>query len=191
MKKIFTFLLIAGLFSCTIHSQSGLVPKDRSGGFARVYSMGGDGGVNYFIVDPINMRYNPAFAKYYTNFLWGDIGASTVSVNDGDGQLSDLNFSLTKDFTLGAILARNDYKGLGISGLGMTNNLVTILNGIGSTTRNAENLDKILSCWCLFLERCDCSRFGPVPLPHHKMTEHRLQVLLINPPLHKSDLILV
>ena len=141
MKKIFTFLLIAGLFSCTIYSQSGLVPKDRSGGFARVYSMGGDGGVNYFIVDPINMRYNPAFAKYYTNFLWGDIGASTVSVNDGDGQFAGVNFSLTKDFTLGAILARNDYKGLGISGLGMTNNLVTILNGIGSTTRNAVNLD--------------------------------------------------
>jgi hypothetical protein len=103
--------------------------------------MGAESSPNYFLNDPVLMRYNPAYAKYYSNFLWGDIGASTVASNDGDGQFAGFNFEINKKLTVGAILARNDFKGLGISGLGLTNSLVSALNGIPSTTRNAINLD--------------------------------------------------
>ncbi|MCC6637344.1 MAG: hypothetical protein IT278_06405 [Ignavibacteriaceae bacterium] len=141
MKQVFAFVLLVAMFAASVNAQSGIVPKERNGGYARVQSMGGEGGTNPFLVDAFNMTTNPAFAKYYSNFLWGDIGASTAAVNDGDGQFAGFNYSLTNKFTLGAILARNDYKGAGISSVGLTNGFVGILNGIGSTTRNAVNLD--------------------------------------------------
>lgn len=141
MKQVFAFVLLVTFLATVTNAQSGLVPKEKSGGYARVQAMGGEGGTNPFLVDAFNMTNNPAFAKYYGNFLWGDIGASAAAANDGDGQFAGFNFALDKKLTLGAILARNDFKGAGISSVSMTNSLVTILNGLPGTGRNAVNLD--------------------------------------------------
>lgn len=141
MKQVFAFVLLVAFLATVSNAQSGLVPKERSGGYARVQAMGGEGGTNPFLVDAFNMTHNPAFAKYYGNFLWGDIGASAAAANDGDGQFAGFNFALDNKFTLGAILARNDYKGSGISSVSLTNGLVTALNGLPGTTRNPVNLD--------------------------------------------------
>lgn len=152
MKKLFALVLVVAFMATAVNAQSGLVPKEKSGGYARVQAMGGEGGSNPFFVDPINMTINPAFAKYYGNFLWGDIGASTAAVNDGDGQFAGFNFQLDNKLTLGAILSRNDYKGMGISSVTGTNALVGILNGLPGTTRNAVNLDnnfQILGAYAL------------------------------------------
>ncbi|MCA0387902.1 MAG: hypothetical protein LCH52_05345 [Bacteroidetes bacterium] len=152
MKHTVSMVVLIAMFAGILNAQSGIVPVERSGGFARVFSMGGEGGLNYFMVDPINMRYNPAFAKYYSNFLWGSFGYSGASVNDGDGQFGGFNYSLTNKLTVGAILARNDHKGFGISDVSFANRMVTTLNGIGSTSRSAVKLDnnmEILGAYAL------------------------------------------
>ncbi len=141
MKRFVSLVVSVIIFAGSVYSQSVLAPKEKSGGFARVYAMGGENGMNYFMIDPIAMRYNPAFSKYYSNFLWGNIGASTAAPNDGDGQMAGFNFNLDNKLTIGAILTRNDYTNSGISDIGFGNRLVGILNGIPSTSRPAVSLD--------------------------------------------------
>lgn len=141
MKRFVSLVVSVIILAGSTFSQSVIAPKEKSGGFARVYAMGGENGMNYFMIDPIAMRYNPAFSKYYSNFLWGNIGASTAAVNDGDGQIAGFNFNLDNKLTLGAILTRNDYTNSGISDVSFANTLVGTLNGIPSTSRPAVLLD--------------------------------------------------
>lgn len=77
----------------------------RYGGYARLYSMGD----NPYIVDPDNIKQNPAYSSIYSNFIWGDIGEYNGDVTDGNGQFLGLNYAVNKDFTLGAIFSRNDF----------------------------------------------------------------------------------
>lgn len=141
MKRFVSLIVSIIILAGSIYSQSVIAPKEKSGGFARVYAMGGENGMNYFMIDPIAMRYNPAFSKYYSNFLWGNIGASTAAPNDGDGQMAGFNFALNNKLTIGAILTRNDYTNSGISDIGFANGLVGVLNGIPTTSRPAVLLD--------------------------------------------------
>lgn len=141
MKRFVSLIVSIIILAGSIYSQSVIAPKEKSGGFARVYAMGGENGMNYFMIDPIAMRYNPAFSKYYSNFLWGNIGASTAAPNDGDGQMAGFNFNLDNKLTVGAILTRNDYTNSGISDIGFANRIVGTLNGIPSTSRPAVLLD--------------------------------------------------
>lgn len=141
MKRFLSLVVSVIILAGSIYSQSVIAPKEKSGGFARVYAMGGENGMNYFMIDPIAMRYNPAFSKYYSNFLWGNIGASTAAPNDGDGQMAGFNFNLDNKLTVGAILTRNDYTNSGISDIGFANRIVGTLNGIPSTSRPAVLLD--------------------------------------------------
>lgn len=141
MKRFVSLIVSIIILAGSIYSQSVIAPKEKSGGFARVYAMGGENGMNYFMIDPIAMRYNPAFSKYYSNFLWGNIGASTAAPNDGDGQMAGFNFALDNKLTIGAILTRNDYTNSGISDIGFANGLVGVLNGIPTTSRTAVRLD--------------------------------------------------
>ena len=65
----FSFVFI---FSFLSFAQEG--EKDnRYGGYARLYSMGD----NPYVIDPDNIKFNPAYSSIYSNFLWGDIGAQS------------------------------------------------------------------------------------------------------------------
>ena len=55
MKKLFALVLVVAFMATAVNAQSGLVPKEKSGGYARVQAMGGEGGSNPFFVDPLNM----------------------------------------------------------------------------------------------------------------------------------------
>ncbi len=102
--KVFalTFMFV---FSFTLLAQDGEKKDPRYGGYARLFSMGD----NPFIIDPDNIKSNPAYSSIYSNFLWGDIGSNNGNATDGDGQFAGFNYALNKDFTLGALLTRNDF----------------------------------------------------------------------------------
>ena len=77
----------------------------RTGGYARLYAMGD----NPYVIDPDNIKLNPAFSSVYYNFLWGDIGSSVTNPADGYGQFAGFNYALDRKFTLGLLLTRNDF----------------------------------------------------------------------------------
>lgn len=88
---------------------------ERSGGYARLWSMGSENWnltYNYFIIDPFYIVANPAWSSKYYNFLWGDLG-STIPGNDFDGspQFAGFNFKIQDGLILGAILSRRDFHG--------------------------------------------------------------------------------
>ncbi|MDP2364426.1 MAG: hypothetical protein Q8M94_11745 [Ignavibacteria bacterium] len=100
------------------------VKDNRYGGFARVYSMGD----NPFIVDPDNIKTNPAYASVYSNFLWGDIGSAVGNPASGFGQFAGFNYSVSKEFTLGLLLTRDDFSSRSIGTLdpgGLVNTINT------------------------------------------------------------------
>jgi hypothetical protein len=101
---IFFLLLFVLIFS--VQSSAQEEGKDmRYGGYARLYSMGD----NPYIIDPENIKTNPAYSSVYYNFLWGDIGSSVANPADGFGQFVGFNYALNKKFTLGLLLTRNDF----------------------------------------------------------------------------------
>lgn len=97
-----TFIFI---FSFTLFAQEVEKKDPRYGGYARLFSMGD----NPYVVDPDNIKSNPAYSSIYSNFLWGDIGSNNGNPTDGDGQFAGFNYALNKEFTLGALLTRNDF----------------------------------------------------------------------------------
>ncbi|MEO8398841.1 MAG: hypothetical protein ABI550_03390 [Ignavibacteriaceae bacterium] len=111
IKKIFVVLSAVVLFFPLINAQN----VDRSGGYARVLSMGN----NPYLVDPEAIKVNPAWASEYYNFLWGDIGSNAGAAfgNGSAGQFAGFNFRLSKDFTLGGMLTRNDFNSASIGRL--------------------------------------------------------------------------
>lgn len=86
------------------------------GGVARELAMGGSqasSGVilNPFVMnDPSLLLLNPAYQTMYKDYVWMNIGGGTLNnlstVDNGYGnQYSGVNFSLSKEVTLGAILS--------------------------------------------------------------------------------------
>lgn len=98
---LFTFVLT---FAVSTLAQDG-VKDNRYGGYARLYSIGD----NPYIVDPDNIKYNSAYSSVYYNFFWGDIGGNNGNPEDGFGQFVGFNYQVSKGFTLGALLSRNDF----------------------------------------------------------------------------------
>ncbi len=120
-RKLF-ILSLALFMTVTLFAQDG-EKCHRYGGYARWYSMGN----NPYIVDPVDILSNPAYAATYTNFLWGDVGATGVAANDGVGQFAGFNFRVNKELTVGALLTRDDFMMPSIGQLD-PGNLVATLN---------------------------------------------------------------
>ena len=99
--SLITFVFI---FSSSVFAQDG-VKDNRYGGYARLYSMGD----NPYIVDPDNIKFNSAYSSIYSNFFWGDIGGNNGNPEDGFGQFVGFNYQVSKGFTLGALLTRDDF----------------------------------------------------------------------------------
>ncbi len=124
MKRAFAFLIaLVFVFSTFTNAQNEEKKDVRYGGFARLYSMGD----NPYVIDPDNIKYNTAYSSVYSNFLWGDIGSSAVSATDGVGQFAAFNYKVSKEFTIGALLSRDDFGSSGIANL-YANSLVSLIN---------------------------------------------------------------
>lgn len=118
-KKIFLFLFSVLVIPSFLHAQEQEIK--RTGGYARFLSLGS----NPYLIDPEAIKVNPAWASYYDNFLWGDIG-SNIGDNFGNasnGQFAGANFALNKRFTLGLMLTRNDFNTFSIGKLDPLSNL--------------------------------------------------------------------
>ena len=120
LKLFFSFLLFLSFISFAQESNSEKQNFDRSGGYARIQSLGN----NPYVVDPENMKTNPAYAAYYQNFLWGDLGSSTISDNNGVGQFAGFSLKITPAITVGGILTRKDFQ----------SNSIALLDPIGVTS---------------------------------------------------------
>ena len=124
MKRMFSlFIALVFVFSSFTTAQNEEKKDVRYGGFARLHSMGD----NPYVIDPDNIKYNAAYSSIYSNFLWGDIGSSSVSATDGVGQFAAFNYKVSKEFTVGALLSRDDFSSRGIANL-YANSLVNLVN---------------------------------------------------------------
>ncbi len=106
-KRIFYILLLIVLCNSIISAQI-FYKHSKSGGFARVKSMG----ESPFLTDPTDLMINPAFGTTYSNLLFGDLG-QTIANNfesGGIGQFLSVNFNVTKELTVGATLVRKDFQ---------------------------------------------------------------------------------
>ena len=104
LKRLFYLLL---LVSCVISLSKTYAQEQESktGGLARLMSMG----QNPFVADPNDIKSNPAYAGYYGNLLWGDIGSqNTAWGSDGKSQFFGVNMNVTNVFTLGVMLTKSD-----------------------------------------------------------------------------------
>lgn len=99
-RSLMSILIVLISFS-TLTSQT----FDRSGGYARVMSLG----YNPYVVDPEFIKYNPAWTGMYKNFVWGDFGGSSFGPYASSGQFVGFNFGITDNLTLGAMLTRDDF----------------------------------------------------------------------------------
>ena len=134
LYKIFlvTFILI---FSCMSYSQNDI--KDmRYGGYARLHAMGD----NPYIVDPDNIKLNPAYTSIYSNFIWGDIGSSNENPEGGYGQFAGFDYRFNREFVLGFLLTRNDFMPSYCIGYLDPRDLVSQINSSG-TGANVVPLD--------------------------------------------------
>ena len=132
--KIFlvSFILI---FSCMSYSQDEM--KDiRYGGYARLHAMGD----NPYVVDPDNIKLNPAYTSIYSNFIWGDIGSSNENPEGGYGQFAGFDYRFNRQFTLGFLLTRNDFMPSYCIGYLDPRDLVSQINASG-TGANVVPLD--------------------------------------------------
>ncbi len=143
MPKLFTAIFILFQASTAFAQDDGM--KDhRYGGFARLHSMGD----NPYIVDPDNIKTNPAYSSVYSNFLWGDIGSETTSPDDGMGQFAAFNFKASRELTLGIMLSRNDFMSTSIASLD-PGGLVGILNSGGADIVPLDNNIELLGSYKL------------------------------------------
>lgn len=114
MNRKLSFILFSLLIiPFCLHAQEKEIK--RTGGYARYLSLGS----NPYIIDPEAIKVNPAWASYYYNFLWGDIGSNAGDNfgNSSNGQFAGVNFAFNKKFTLGLMFTRNDFKSLSIGKL--------------------------------------------------------------------------
>lgn len=127
LKRILTILLITGLTFSQFFAQ-----ESKSGSFARLKAMGN----NPFVSDPTDMMVNPAWGNYYNNILFGDLG-ETIANNfesGGIGQFLTVNFDVTKNFSVGATLARKSFQSsLSIANLDPYNIVDETNNALGTS----------------------------------------------------------
>lgn len=135
MKRLFILALVLSS-SAQAYGQSTdtaripLMPK--SGGMARQIALGGGGFgllgtvtssntimVNPFSVDPQFMTHNPAWASYYDDLLWTDLGTASNSIDDGIGQMFGVTFGLGDALSVGVLLARDVDRGVGLMNPGV------------------------------------------------------------------------
>ncbi|MFA4924578.1 MAG: hypothetical protein WC557_10340 [Ignavibacteriaceae bacterium] len=139
VKLFFSFLLFVSFLSLAQENNSDNQNFDRSGGYARIQSLGN----NPFVVDPENMKTNPAYAAYYQNFLWGDLGSSKVGAdNNGVGQFAGFSLKITPTLTVGGLLTRKDFQSNSIGLLDPTG-VVSTVNSLLGVSR-VVNLDNNL-----------------------------------------------
>ena len=147
----FKFLII----SCLILVMATAFPQEvkKTGGLARLTGMGG----NPYVIDPFFNTVNPAWNGVYNNFVLGDLGSVSGSPFSagGNGQYISGSFQIGKQWTLGGLLARNDFNGMSIALLdpGTNNSLglpyigvVSTVNGIagqGSVVPLDNNVEAI------------------------------------------------
>jgi len=107
-RMIITSLIVT--FTVTCLFAQGLV---KTGGFARLTGMGG----NPYVMDPFFNTINPAWNSVYDNFILGDLGSAAGSPFSagGFGQYLSGSFRVGQNWTLGGILARNDFNGMSIA----------------------------------------------------------------------------
>lgn len=131
-KKITSVLVVSLLIISLASAQEKCT---RYGGFSRVKALG----MNQFVIDPDNIKYNPAFISKYNNFLWGDIGDNAgPSFGDNSAeQFMGVNFQIFKGLDVGLILSRTDSRSLypGISQIDPG----FLLSTIGVTSLAMEN----------------------------------------------------
>jgi hypothetical protein len=146
-KLLFTFCLI--LLVTAAYPQE----VKKTGGLARLAGMG----ANPYVMDPFFNTVNPAWNGVYNNFILGDLGSSAGAPFSagGFGQYLSASFQLGESWTLGGILARNDFNGVSIALLdpgdnyffGMPNysGVVSAVNGIapGSVVPLDNNVEAI------------------------------------------------
>jgi hypothetical protein len=121
MRKCITILVVSILLGASAFAQ-----YKQTGGFARLQGMGN----NPYVIDPYVSTVNPAWAGYYPNFLFGDLGSSTGAfASGGVGQFISANFHVGSGLTLGGMLTRNDFNGGSIGRLD-PGGLVSQINGI-------------------------------------------------------------
>ena len=112
-KRYFLVFVLALCVMSTSFAQK-TDKMEKTGGYARILGMGN----NPYIIDPFYVTVNPAWGAYYDHFLFGDLGSTAGAFAAGGvGQFASVNFRVNKDFTLGALLTRNDFNGFGIARL--------------------------------------------------------------------------
>jgi hypothetical protein len=100
-KVLLTFAFVTMLLSGVSFAQDGAI----SSGTGRYEALGS----NPFIWDAaIDMNNNPAWAAQYKNYLFGDIGRNVVSENELTDQYFGVNFGLSKQISLGAVLNKRE-----------------------------------------------------------------------------------
>lgn len=113
---------------------------EKTGGYARILGMGN----NPYIQDPFYETVNPAWGAYYDHFVFGDLGSTAGAfAKGGAGQFASANFRLNPDFTLGVLLSRNDFNGLGIANLD-PNGIVGTVTGTAALNNNIELMGTML-----------------------------------------------
>jgi hypothetical protein len=134
LYKIFIVFFIL-IFSSMSYSQDGM--RDvRYGGYARLHAMGD----NPYVVDPDNIKLNPAYTSIYSDFIWGDIGSSNENPEGGYGQFAGFDYRFNRQFTLGFLLTRNDFMPTYCIGSLDPRGLVSQINSSG-TGANVVALD--------------------------------------------------
>jgi hypothetical protein len=137
--KFSKFLVTACLILAVSVAYSQEIKK--TGGYARLAGMGS----NPYVIDPFFNTVNPAWNAVYNNFILGDLGSSTGAPFSagGYGQYLSGSFQIGDAWTLGGILARNDFNGMSIALLDPGSNsssslpypgVVSTVNGITGET---------------------------------------------------------
>ncbi len=105
MSNRFMLLILFVISTILLNNNYAQETIKRSGGLARIMSLGD----NLYVEDPQDLKTNPAYGSLYDNFIWGDIGSKrTQGGDDGYNQFLGVNLRINDDFTVGAILTRND-----------------------------------------------------------------------------------
>lgn len=108
----FSKILLTALLLLSVSFTYSQVIK-KTGGYARLSAMGS----NPYVMDPYFNTLNPSWNAVYNNFLLGDLGSSagTPFSPGGYGQYLSGSFQVGSNWTLGGILARNDFNGMSVA----------------------------------------------------------------------------
>lgn len=130
IRKIFTVLLFSVLFIAVVSAQE----IKKTGGFTRLESMGN----NPYIFDPYFNTVNPAWNAVYDNFVLLDLGsvAGDAFSAGGFGQYLSTSFRLNRNWTVGGILARNDFFGMSVALVDPATNYGTPVPGVVATVNS-------------------------------------------------------